>query len=290
MSYYQGFDISMHSSGESHAMSDTSWADRIRCRAGGRFMNKTLAILASCTAIGASIAFAQGKPADKPATPAAAAKPAAPAAGPAAAKPATTTGKPATPAGEKPGAGPKAAGEKPGAAGDKAAGPAAAAAPALPPPPKPPAELDEGFKYFAGNWKCDTRMPAGSMGPGTPEVVGKSTVSFKKVEKGWYYQGVYTMKKTKTTPGMKGTFLISYQPAAKMYVITASDDMGGAAYETSTGYAGDTITFVGEGFMMGQKIKIRETMTRGPDKGAGHKYEADMGKGFQLLGEDTCKR
>jgi len=248
-------------------------------------MNKTLVILASCTALGSiSIALAQGKPADKPApSAAAAAKPAAPAA--------AGTGKPA--AGTPPGH----AGHDHGKPGDKAAGgakpaagPAAAAAPALPPPPKPPAELDEGFKYFTGSWKCDSRMPAGSMGPGSPEVMGKSTVSFKKVEKGWYYQGTYVMKKTKTTPGFKGTFLISYQPAAKMFAITASDDMGGAAYETSTGFAGDTITFVGEGFMMGQKVKIRETMTRGPDKGTTHKYEADMGKGFQLMGEDTCKR
>ena len=248
-------------------------------------MNKTIVILASCTALGTMSAIAFAQSAEKPAAPAAA-KPAAPAAAGA---------KPAPHAGEKPGAGPKAAGEKPGAgpkaAGEKpAAGPAAAAAPALPPPPKPPAELDEGFKYFTGAWKCDSKMPAGSMGPGSPEVLGKSTVSFKKVEKGWYYQGVYTMKKTKTTPGFKGTFLISYQPAAKTYVITSSDDMGGTAYETSTGFAGDTITFLGEGFMMGQKVKIRETMTRGPEKGATHKYEADMGKGFVVMGEDTCKR
>ena len=160
----------------------------------------------------------------------------------------------------------------------------------MPPPPKPPAELDEGFKYFAGNWKCDSKMPAGAMGPGSPEVVGKATVKFKKVLGGWFYQGEYAMKKTKTTPGFKGTFLIAYQPGAKMFTSTSYDDMGGTAYETSTGYAGDTITFVGDGFMMGQKVKLRETMTRGPDKGAGHKIEADMGKGFQLIGEDICKR
>jgi hypothetical protein len=41
---------------------------------------------------------------------------------------------------------------------------------------------------------------------------------------------------------------------------------------------------------MGQKVKIRESMTRGPDKGAGHNMEVDMGKGFQLMGEDTCKK
>ncbi len=259
-------------------------------------MNKTLVILASCAAFGTiSIAFAQGTPADKPAAPSAAAKPAAPAAG----KPTTAPGaKPASPSATPGHAGhdhgkPAApgAGAKPAAKGEKpAAGPTAAAAPALPPPPKPPAELDEGFKYFTGTWKCDTRMPAGAMGPGTPEMLGKATLAIKKVEKGWYYQGVYTMKKTKTMPGFKATFLISYQPAAKMFAMTASDDMGGAAYETSTGFAGDTITFVGEGFMMGQKVKIRETMTRGPDKAATHKYEADMGKGFQLMGEDTCKK
>src|SRR5262245_48239528 len=120
-------------------------------------MNKTIAILAGSTfVLIGGIALAQGKPADKPgAAPAAAG--AKPAAAPAAAgaKPAAAPGaKPAEPG--KPGAGPAAA----------AAGPA----PAAPPPPKPPAELDEGFKYFTGNWKCDTKMPAGAMGPGSPEV------------------------------------------------------------------------------------------------------------------------
>jgi hypothetical protein len=258
-------------------------------------MNKTIVILACCTAIASSIAFAQGKPAE----PAAAA--AKPAAAPAAAGAKPEKAEKAKPEkaekGEKPGkpAEPGAKGEKPGKPAEPgakpAAGPAAAApAPAMPPPPKPPAELADNFKYFMGNWKCDTTFPAGAMGPGSPEVKGKSTVKFKKAVGGWYVQGDYNMAKTKTTPGMKGTFMISYHGVAKTFVMSGSDDMGSASLETSSGFSGETITFTGEGYMMGQKAKIRETMTRMPDtKGASHKYEVDMGKGFQVMGEDVCK-
>jgi hypothetical protein len=114
-------------------------------------------------------------------------------------------------------------------------------------------------------------------------------VRFKKAMHGFYYQGDYDLKKTKTTPGYKGTFWISYQPAAKLFVITSMDEMGGAEYATASAFTGDTITFVGESYMMGQKMKIRETMTKG-DKKAGHKVEVDTGKGFQPMGEDNCTR
>jgi hypothetical protein len=116
-------------------------------------------------------------------------------------------------------------------------------------------------------------------------------VKFKKAVGGWYVQGDYNMAKTKATPGMKGTFMISYHGVAKTFVMSGTDDMGSASMETSSGFSGDTITFTGEGYMMGQKAKIRETMTRMPDtKGASHKYEVDTGKGFQVMGEDVCKR
>jgi hypothetical protein len=128
------------------------------------------------------------------------------------------------------------------------------------------------------------------MGPGSPEMAAKSTVKFKKAHGGFFSQGDYEMKKTKAMPGMKGTFMISYQPAAKLFVLTSSDDMGGVAYQTSPGFVGETITFTGEGYMMGQKMKVRETMTRKGPKGASHKFEADLGKGFQNMGEDECTR
>ena len=50
------------------------------------------------------------------------------------------------------------------------------------------------------------------------------------------------------------------------------------------------ITFAEDGYMMGMKVKMRETMTKKSAKEASHKYEVDMGKGFQAVGEDTCKK
>jgi hypothetical protein len=231
--------------------------------------NKTL-VVAACGIALTSLAWAQGKPAEKP-------------------EHEHMMGKPGENAEHehmmgKPGE--KAEHEhmgKPGEMGAPAQGTAAPGA------PKPPPELDAAFKFFDGMWKCETKMPAGSMGPGSPEMTSKSTVRFRKVMHGFYYQGEYELKKTKTTPGYKGSFLISYQPAAKLFVITSSDEMGGAEYATSLGFTGDTVTFLGEGYMMGQKMKIRETMTKN-DKQAGHKYEVDMGKGFQPMGEDNCTR
>ena len=41
---------------------------------------------------------------------------------------------------------------------------------------------------------------------------------------------------------------------------------------------------------MGQKMKTRETMTRKSPKEVEHKFEADMGKGFQVMGTDICTK
>ncbi len=42
--------------------------------------------------------------------------------------------------------------------------------------------------------------------------------------------------------------------------------------------------------MMGMKTKTREIMQRKSDKEISHKFEVDMDKGFQPMGEDVCKK
>ena len=233
-------------------------------------MTRTLTVVACCALVG-STALAQGKPADKPAL-APAAKPAmAPAAKPAAA--------PAAPA----------MAAKPAAAAPSAA--PAAAAPAAPPaPPKPAPELDANLKFLDGSWKCDSKFPAGAMGPGSPEMSAKASVKFKKTLGGFFYVGEYEMKKTKMMPGFKATFYFGYQPGAKLYTNNSVDESGAASFATSPGFQGDTLTFTGEGYMMGQKVKIRESMQKKSEKEVLHKFDVDMGKGFQPMGEDTCKK
>jgi hypothetical protein len=227
----------------------------------------------------AAPAPAAAAPAAKPATAPAAAAPAAkPAAAPAAAAPAA-----------KPAAAPVAA-NTPAAKGTPAPAPAAAAAPAAPPAPLAPApELVAFAKSLEGNWKCDTKFPAGGMGPGSPEMAAKSTVSIKKDLNGYWYKGSYEVKKTKTIPGMKANFFLGYDPGSKQMIMSGLDSMGGGSFEAGP-LVGDSFTVTGEGYMMGMKSKVRETMTKKSDKEVFHKFEVDMGKGFQSIGEDTCKK
>jgi hypothetical protein len=194
------------------------------------------------------------------------------------------------------GAGVRAEDKKPAAAppaGGAAAAPPAGGAAAAPPaggmmtPPKPAPEWEAFAKGWEGNWKCETTIPAGSMGPGTPEMKSQVAVKVKKDLGGFWLVGNYDMKKTKTTPAMKGTFTLG-SPDGKTLVSTNMDSMGGSAW--SSGPLGaDGATTTGEGIMMGQKVKVRE-LTEKKDKEVHHKAEVDSGKGFVLIYEDVCKK
>jgi len=235
---------------------------------------------AAAPAAVAAPAPAAAAPAPKPAAAPAAAVPAAkPAAAPAAAVPAA-----------KPASAPVAA-NTPAAKGTPApaaAAPAAAAPAAPPAPPTPAPELTAFAKNFEGNWKCDSKFPAGAMGPGSPEMTGKSTVSIKKDLNGFWYKGLYEIKKSKTLPAMKGQFSMGYDTGSKQVLLSGTDSMGSGWFAGGP-IQGDSVTTVGEMYMMGMKSKVRESMSK-KDKEVFHKLEIDMGKGFQTVGEDTCKK
>jgi hypothetical protein len=205
------------------------------------------------------------KPAAAPAAPAPAAKPAAPAAAPA------------------PGAAP----------GVKPAAPPAAAAPAAgapPPKPMPSKELEAFMKPLEGSWKCDTKFAANAFGPGSPEVTAKSSVKFKKEFDGFVYKGEYEVKKQKGVDmPMKGMFYIGFDPGTQQVLVTGVDSVGGMGMGTGK-IEGDSMTYSGEQFAMGMKMKTRETMYKKGPKETNHKLEVDMGKGYILFGEDSCKK
>jgi hypothetical protein len=158
--------------------------------------------------------------------------------------------------------------------------------------PTPSPELDTLFKGYAGNWKCDTTIVAGSMGPGSPEQKTTATVKIKKDDElsNFWYRGEYQVKKTKTFPGMRAGFMLGYDPGSKTAIFMAADNMGGNVNATGTGATPDGVTFTGEALMMGQKVKVKETMTRKSDKQVEHTTEVDMGKGFQPFFTDLCKK
>jgi hypothetical protein len=173
------------------------------------------------------------------------------------------------------------------AAADPAAAPAEAAA-----PPKPAPELVEYMKDMVGNWSCSTIFAPGAFGPGSPEVKATAKVKMTKEAAlgGFFYKGEYAVAKSKTVPmAFTGIFYLGYDAGTKQ-MLNVSVDNTGAAYMGMGPIAGNVASWTGEGYMMGAKVKIRETMTKIDPKNVVHKFEVDMGKGFQAMGEDTCKK
>jgi Protein of unknown function (DUF1579) len=178
------------------------------------------------------------------------------------------------------------------AAAAPAAAPVAAkpAAPAAPPKPTPSKELEAFMKPFEGSWKCDTKFDPGAFGPGSPEMNLKSTVKFKKDLDGFVYKGEYDIKKQKGFDmPMKGVLYIGYDPGSMQVVATSVDNMGGIGMGEGK-IVGDTLTYTSQQYMMGMKMKMRDTMTAKGPKEIAHTMEADMGKGFMMMGGDTCKK
>jgi hypothetical protein len=155
--------------------------------------------------------------------------------------------------------------------------------------PAPSKELEAFMKGFEGSWKCETKFPAGAMGPGSPEVVTKASVKIKKEFGGMSWHGEYNLPKSKTMPAIQGVFQVGWEPGTNQATIVSYDNMGSVSMGAGP-LAGDSVTFNEEGYMMGMKVKGRETMTKKGPKEISHKWEIDMGKGFQPMGEDNCKK
>jgi hypothetical protein len=151
--------------------------------------------------------------------------------------------------------------------------------------PAPSKELEAFMKGFEGSWHCDTKFPAGAMGPGSPEGTTKATVTLKRQFGGMSWHGEATVQK----PVLTAVFQIGWEPGTQQASIVTYDSMGMVLLGVGP-LTGESVTFTEDGYMMGMKIKARETMTKKGPKEFVHKLEMDMGKGFQPMGEDTCKK
>src|SRR5262249_45316045 len=142
------------------------------------------------------------------------------------------------------------------------------AAPAAPPapttPPKPAPEIDAAYKWMAGNWKCTGKAFAT---PFSPEHATESTFAVKADLDGFWYRADFAEKKNKAVPHPpRGTGFFGWDANKKKLVSYFVDNMGMAIAQTSDGWKGDTITFSGAMEAMGQKMSIRDTVTKKGDK------------------------
>ncbi len=169
------------------------------------------------------------------------------------------------------------------------------ACPALaqtPPEPAVPSKEFEVFmKALEGNWKCETKRVAGAAGPDSPELIVKSTIKIGKDKdmNSMWYRGDHTIAKSKTAPEKRGVFVMGWDPLGKQVLVTTYNSQGNATLGFGA-ISGEVMVVTGDGYMMGKATKYQETLTRAADGSFTQKFEADVGKGMQAMGENTCKK
>jgi hypothetical protein len=165
--------------------------------------------------------------------------------------------------------------------------PAAAQEP--PAPPTKPAAENDALKMFAGNWTCEgTAM----LGP-EKTVKIKATAKVKNELGGFWQSFVYTEQKTKDYPmavTAMGTW--GWDGQSKKLVRGEFQSGGGYVTGTSTGWAGDTLTWDLEVSNFMGKMSAKHTFTRKGDKAFAHKIEAKLpgSPGPAPLFEVNCKK
>jgi hypothetical protein len=165
-----------------------------------------------------------------------------------------------------------------------------APAPAMPTaPPKPGPEMD-ALKGMTLNWKCEGTAKDPASGA---DVAYTSTWKGKAdLNKLWI---AVEYKQTMKKPAMKftGKGFMGYSASEKVYVFNGADDWGGYIQLTSAGWdgAGKNMVFAGSaGGPMG-KMPFRITFTKGDTEKTGAvKMEAQMGKDWVTVQNETCKR
>ena len=144
------------------------------------------------------------------------------------------------------------------------------------------------MKVLEGTWRCDGRAPSGPTGP---EHAYKSTWKFKRDLDNFWWAAEYQQVKAKTNPvPMKARGYMTYDPSSKGFVMLGVDNMGGTSNESTTGWAGDSVTLAGDASQGGRKIPFREVITKHGDREFTWRGEMKVGTDWVTLGEDRCKK
>jgi hypothetical protein len=169
------------------------------------------------------------------------------------------------------------------------AGTALAAEHETPAPPSKPAAENDALKMFAGNWTCEgTAM----VGPGKMAKI-KATAHVKNDLGGFWQSFVYTEKKAKDYPmAITAIGTWGWEAISKKFVRAEFQSNGGYVTGTSTGWAGDTLTWDLEVSNFMGKSDAKHLFIKKSDKEFVHKIETKMpGSPAPVsLFEVTCKK
>jgi hypothetical protein len=183
-----------------------------------------------------------------------------------------------------------AAGDQP-AASPAPAQPAAAPAPAAPMAAGPPSAASEmaQLNVFQGTVHCTGTQSASQFGPEHPTI---TVVHGRADLNGFWMTMRYNERKTKQNPfPFHALYQIGYDSSAKQFLLIETDNFGGHAIQTASGWDGNKLTLTGDYVFGGGKLSARDTFTKNGDKEIDHLGEIQGSDGkWATLDQETCKR
>lgn len=127
------------------------------------------------------------------------------------------------------------------------------------PPMGPPEELKQ-FDFLVGEWTADFQM---KMDPEAEWTTTPATMTYEKAMDGACIRGAFSSK----VMGMAfhGQSTLTYHREKAKWQMGWIDNMGAAQSLLEGDFKDGKLTLVGEDFMMGQNMLLRETTTRKSD-------------------------
>lgn len=152
--------------------------------------------------------------------------------------------------------------------------------------PKPPAEM-ASLKFFGGTWACTGE---GAMEPGGPMMKMDSAVQSTTGLGGFWQVGTVKGSPMGGMPPFEGMFHMTWDAAAKQYVMFWVDNMGGWSQTSAPGWQADKLVFTGDSQMGTQKMKTRDTFVKKADGTMNHIGEMEAGGKWTKMMDEICRK
>jgi hypothetical protein len=153
--------------------------------------------------------------------------------------------------------------------------------------PSPAPELAE-LAFFTGAWEADGTFHATPFSAEKPIAM---RIDVEVVHRGFWIQTRTTEQPSADNPNpLTATYLWGYDPETGRFSAEWFDSNGGRASQTSTGWEGDRLVFLGQMTYGGYRFALRDTFTRRGGDAYHHLGEVDLGQGWIPVDEEHARR
>jgi Protein of unknown function (DUF1579) len=153
--------------------------------------------------------------------------------------------------------------------------------------PSPVPQLAE-LACFTGTWEAHGTFHATPFSAEKPIAM---RIDVDLVHRGFWIQTRTAEQPSPDNPNpLTATYLWGYDPDTDRFSAEWFDSNGGRATQTSTGWAGGRLVFIGQMRYGGYRFTLRDTFTRRGDDAYHHLGEVDLGQGWIPADEEHVHR